>query len=186
MAVACWRADGETMRRFGLAATFAGGAVRVQLGTAVRADGRRAARRFVARQACSARGRRGEQRSGCGSEASARGQEQVGRSGVRHGRGGGCAAGARQGRKEERAERAGREKRGKEERGIEIRTGIAARGRPRAAPGTCARSGATCGSRLNRGGWIRMSGSGHSGIGRSGGKVWSEPSSTMKDFKNYN
>ena len=37
-----------------------------------------------------------------------------------------------------------------------------------------------------QGGWIRMSGSGHSGIGRSGGKVWSEPSSTMKDLENYN
>ena len=27
MVVACWRADGEAMRRFGLAATFAGGVV---------------------------------------------------------------------------------------------------------------------------------------------------------------
>ena len=39
----------------------------------------------------------------------------------------------------------------KEERGREIRAGIAARGRPRAAPGMCARSGATRGSRVNRG-----------------------------------
>ena len=74
--LACgWRSDatlraGGDLRRRCCAEVV--GAVRVRLGTAVRGDGRRATRRFVARQACSARGRRGEQRSGCGSEASAR------------------------------------------------------------------------------------------------------------------
>ena len=224
MVVAWWRADGEAMRRFGLAATFAGGAVLRSPVLCACGLARPCVRAGGVRLRASWRGKRARTlacaRPGAGVASSAQGVgARLARARAGAGRALGLAArerrrvcgrratGEKGGKGRARGEREEREERGKERKGRKIgkrkrkggereererrererdsRRNRGARSATRGAEHVCA-VGRDARVKGEQGGWIRMSASGHSGIGRSGGKVWSESSSMMKDFENYN